>query len=242
MPFFVYIFILLFVQTGFSLPSGFVYLKDIAPDIEQDIRYASRQNFVGQIIDGYQKGQCILTRKAAKALNQVQKSARKLGYGLKVYDCYRPQRAVNAFYHWSQNSPPPTYDPAYYPRVKKSQLFQKGYIARYSGHSRGSTVDLTLIPLKKTQIKRQKTIQEKCFSSTSSYLNDNSIDMGTRFDCLDPSAHFRWPMQSKRQFVNRKLLRKLMHQAGFKPYDKEWWHFRLGTETFSKRYFDFLVK
>lgn len=230
------------VRVGFSLPPGFVYLKNMAPDIEQDMRYATNRNFVGRSITGYQAGKCILTKKAAIALKQAQKMAYQLGYGLKVYDCYRPQRAVDDFYRWSQNHRLKAYDPAYYPRVKKNQLFQRGYIARYSGHSRGSTVDVTLIPATSHPLGEKHSEIARCYAPTPGYLNDNSIDMGTRFDCLDPSAHFHYTKQSKSQFANRKRLRSIMRRAGFMPYSKEWWHFSLRNEPFPKHYFNFLVK
>ena len=111
--------LMLTMPLSFSLPSGFVYLKDIAPGIQQNMRYATTQNFVGRPIVGYQSGQCILTSQAARALKKAQQTAQKLGYGLKVYDCYRPQMAVNDFYRWSQNRQISRYNPQYYPRVKK---------------------------------------------------------------------------------------------------------------------------
>ena len=233
--------LMLTMPLSFSLPSGFVYLKDIAPGIQQNMRYATTQNFVGRPIVGYQSGQCILTSQAARALKKAQQTAQKLGYGLKVYDCYRPQMAVNDFYRWSQNRQISRYNPQYYPRVKKSQLFNKGYIARYSGHSRGSTVDLTLSPLKNKKRILPSQALKRCYAASPEYLNDNSIDMGTRFDCLDPSAHFHYSKQSSKQLHNKRLLRQLMRQAGFKPYHKEWWHFSLGQEPYPKRYFNFVV-
>ena len=239
---FVLILSLLIVRVSFSLPNGFAYLSDIAPDVEQDMRYATYNNFVGRPINGYIAGKCILTKQAALALKRAQKIARKQGYRLKVYDCYRPQRAVNDFYQWSNQKQTVSIDPHYYPRVNKSSLFKKGYIARYSGHTRGSAVDLTLTPIKSDQSTRQHKTTERCYASTVDYLNDNSINMGTRYDCLDPSAHFRYQKQSKEQFSNRKKLRKIMSQVGFKPYYKEWWHFSLREEPFPRRYFNFLVK
>lgn len=236
------LFALFTMQVSYSLPSNFVYLKDLAPDIQQDMRYATKNNFVGRPIVGYLAGKCILTKKAANALKQAQKIAKTYGYSLKVYDCYRPQRAVDDFYQWSQRQRSKVYDQAFYPRVKKSQLFQRGYIARYSGHTRGSTVDLTLVPAKRQRLERQHRSIERCYAPTSDYLTDNSIDMGTRFDCLDPSAHFHYAKQSKKQYANRKMLRKIMRQAGFKPYHKEWWHFSLSNEPYPKQYFDFLVR
>ncbi|WP_367606407.1 M15 family metallopeptidase [Legionella sp. W05-934-2] len=229
-------------KLSFSLPPGFVYLQNIAPDIKQDMRYATNNNFVGRPIAGYQSGVCILTKPAAVALRKAQKLAKKMGYSLKVYDCYRPKWAVDDFYHWSQNHLSNAYQPAFYPRVRKNQLFQKGYIARYSGHSRGSTVDLTLILANEPKHQPHLRAIKRCYDSTLAYLNDNSINMGTRFDCLDPSAHFHYARQSKEQLSNRKRLRKIMRQAGFKPYHKEWWHFTLINEPYPGQYFDFLVR
>lgn len=225
--------------SSFSLPSGFVYLDSIAPDIEQEMKYAGSNNFTGHQVTGYHRGRCILSYKAAQQLKKAQAEARKRGYGLKVYDCYRPVRAVDYFYRWSQNR----YDRArkawFYPRVEKEELFAKGYIARYSSHSRGSTVDLTL-----TQPAKAAPHQaiRQCYSRSPDYLDDNSINMGTRHDCLDPSAHYNYRNLSATQQKNRRLLREIMNRAGFRPYAKEWWHFTLRNEPWRKKYFDFPVQ
>lgn len=223
----------------FALPAGFVYLHSIAPDIEQDMKYAGTNNFTGHQIPGYERGRCILSRQAAMQLKKAQKEAKRLGLGLKVYDCYRPVTAVNYFYRWSQNKFDRSQKDEFYPRVPKNQLFDKGYIARYSSHSRGSTIDLTLIHPGKSHHQRST---QNCYSKSSNYLDDNSLNMGTRHDCLDPSANYNYPELSAEQRKNRRLLRRIMNHAGFRPYSKEWWHFTLRNEPWKHKYFDFSVR
>ncbi|KTD28111.1 M15 family metallopeptidase [Legionella israelensis] len=225
---------------AFALPRGFVYLHQIAPDIEQDMRYAQDNNFTGHPVPGYKSGVCILTRKAAEKLKLVQNAAYQQGYQLKVYDCYRPETSVRAFYQWSQNKSDTRTKARFYPREKKYNLFRKGYIASYSGHSRGSTVDLTLVKIGKNQ--QPKHPLQRCYDKTARYLDDNSINMGTRHDCFDVSAHYHYTGLSNTQKKNRRRLRTLMTTYGFQPYSKEWWHFSLRNEPFPKTYFDFPVQ
>ncbi|MCC5791860.1 MAG: M15 family metallopeptidase [Legionellaceae bacterium] len=232
---------LFFHSAVFALAEGFVYLADVAPGIEQDIRYFTANNFVGRPIRGYQKPQCILARPAAQALLKAQKMAEKKGYRLKVYDCYRPQQAVDDFYRWSQDASAQGQKKAFYPRVAKSELFAKGYIARYSGHSRGATVDLTLVSAT-DRIIPPGTAIERCFDRSPAYLNDNSIDMGTRYDCLDPTAHRYSREVTAAQRQKRALLHQVMTASGFKGYAKEWWHYSLRNEPYPRRYFDFPVR
>lgn len=222
-----------------ALPRHFVYLHEIAPSVKIDMRYASANNFTAKQVPGYEKPTCILTEEAAQALAKIQKQANQLGYSLKVYDCYRPTRAVQAFYRWSQTDDRAT-KPYYYPRVAKNQLFAEGYIALSSSHSRGSTVDLTLVRRPIQQEQKKATIQ--CYGKDTAYLNDESIDTGTRFDCLDPAAHVFYPNLAKLQKRNRMLLRRLMLKNGFNPYPQEWWHFTLKNEPYPNRYFDFTVR
>lgn len=236
---------LLYLVPGlsFALPQGFVYLDQIAPSIIIDMRYASPDNFTGRPVKGYLKPRCILSLPAASQLAKVQRAALKKGYTLKVYDCYRPQRAVNDFFAWSRRDDDTKLKNDYYPRIKKKNLFEKGYIAKYSGHSRGSTVDLSLV---QTNVKpppkadSNKSSQAPCYDSKR--RRDNSIDMGTNFDCLDPSAHRRYRFLSAKARSNRKLLLSLMRPFGFRPYSKEWWHFTLRHEPYPRHYFDFPVR
>ncbi|ARG99241.1 M15 family metallopeptidase [Legionella micdadei] len=227
--------------TVWGLPKGFVYLRDIEPSIIQDIRYATSYNFIGRPIPGYQSGRCILTREAAEHLAKVQVAANKLGYTLKVYDCYRPQTAVEAFYQWSLDPDDTRMKTSFYPREDKKDLFTKGYIAKGSGHTRGSTIDLTLVKIG-TKYPVVNSAITRCFDKTNHYLNDDSIDTGTRFDCMDPSAAIFYSDLNKKQKANRALLRNLMTENGFRSYPQEWWHFTLNNEPYPKTYFNFPVK
>ncbi len=225
------------------LPEGFVYLHDIEPSIIQEIRYASYHNFVGRPLSGYHKPVCILTKEAATALQKVQKKLLRQGYSLKVYDCYRPQTAVNDIKIWSKKKQEQSMKKEFFPRENKADFFKKGYVAAYSGHSRGSTVDLTII---KTNQQEQEIYYKSqplvaCYANYRQRFRDNSIDFGTGFDCLDKTARYHYPGISKQAYHNRKFFRHSMQQAGFKPYPKEWWHFTLKKEPF-KHYFDFPVQ
>lgn len=147
------IFLSLISMASFSLPKGFVYLHDVAPDIIEDIRYATHNNFIGNPIPGYKRGVCIVTRQTAQQLKKAEEYIKPKGYTLKVYDCYRPQRAVDYFYKWSRNAKDNRMKPEFYPREIKQDLFDRGYIALTSGHTRGSTLDLTLVKLTASQEK-----------------------------------------------------------------------------------------
>jgi D-alanyl-D-alanine dipeptidase len=219
---------------------GFVPLADVDATIQQDMRYATNYNFVGRRIDGYRDPACILHRRAAKALRRAQNRVNEQGYTLKVYDCYRPQRAVDHFVRWSQNGNE-RMKREFYPRVDKARVFDLGYVARRSGHSRGSTVDLTLVkqPAKaQPQWSREEFGLVRCTAPRKRRFPDNSIGMGTSYDCFDTRSH----TFSGRARENRLLLRRTMDRAGFEPYDNEWWHFTLRDERYPDRYFDFPVE
>lgn len=204
-----------------SLPKDFVYLKDAIPSIELDIRYAGSDNFVGAPVDGYRKPRAILTRQAADALAKVQAELKPFGLGLKVFDAYRPQKAVNHFIRWAKDLDDKKTKQEFYPTVEKKNLFKEDYIADRSSHSRGSTVDVTIISL--TGDKEE-------------------LDMGTRFDFFSPES---WPTYARLQpdqRANRMLLHILMIKHGFTPYPKEWWHFTLADEPFPDTYFNFPVE
>lgn len=206
-----------------NLPEGFVYLDNFVPDMVLDLRYHSTNNFVGDTIDGYLAVQCIISKPAANALKKVQKSLKTKGLGIKVFDAYRPQRAVGHFVRWAEDLSDTLMKPIYYPNVAKSELFERGYIAAKSGHTRGSTLDLTLIHLEGPQ-------------------KGQELDMGTPWDHFDPAA---WPGSdavTPAQKENRMLLRKVMMDNGFKPLKEEWWHFTLEEEPYPDTYFDFLVR
>ena len=221
---------------------GFVPLADVDATIQQDMRYATNYNFVGRRIDGYRDPACILHRRAAKALRRAQYRVNEQGYTLKVYDCYRPQRAVDHFVRWSENGSQ-RMKREFYPRVDKSRVFDLGYIARRSGHSRGSTIDLTLVrtpPKAQPQWSREEFGLVRCTAPRRERFPDNSINMGTSYDCFDTRSHTFNSRGRIRE--NRLLLRSAMDRAGFAPYDNEWWHFTLRNERYPDRYFDFPVE
>jgi zinc D-Ala-D-Ala dipeptidase len=231
----------LLLALAFAAPSSFVALDEVDDTILQDMRYATTYNFVGRRIDGYREPLCILTRRAAKALERAQDAVREKGYTLKVYDCYRPQRAVDHFVRWSENGNQ-RMKREFYPRVDKTRLFDDGYIARRSGHSRGGTVDLTLVelPAKPQPIwTRREFGLVPCTAPKRRRFPDNSIGMGTSYDCFDTKSHTENATGRARR--NRLLLKRAMEDAGFEPYANEWWHFTLRNERYPDRYFDFPV-
>jgi D-alanyl-D-alanine dipeptidase len=226
-----------------AAPSSFVSLDEVDSTILQDIRYETPYNFVGRRIDGYEEPVCILTRRAAKALHRAQRRIRRRGYTLKVYDCYRPQRAVDHFARWAENDSR-TMKREFYPRVAKSRLFADGYLARRSGHSRGGTVDLTLVklPAKPQPVwTRREFGLVSCTAPRRRRFPDNSVSMGTGYDCFDPRSHTLDARIRGRARKNRLLLKRTMEAAGFEPYANEWWHFTLRDERYPDRYFDFPV-
>jgi D-alanyl-D-alanine dipeptidase len=230
--------LLLALALAAPAPPGFVALDQVAPTVLHDMRYATNHNFVGRRIRGYREPVCILTRPAARALKRAQARLRPRGYSLKVYDCYRPQRAVAHFVEWARTSDE-RMKREFYPRVDKSRLFADGYIATRSGHSRGSTVDLTLV---KTPAKRQPPWTGElvpCFARNR--YPDNTVDMGTGFDCFDTLAHTLDRRIRGRPRAHRLLLKRTLERVGFENYENEWWHFTLRGEPFPNRYFDFPV-
>ncbi len=199
--------------------SGFVLLADLIPDIVQEIRYYSSYNFIGSRINGYEEPCAILTRKAARALQAVSNEAIVQGYRLKIYDAYRPARAVRQFVLWGIEDLDLRMKPYFYPELQKQELFVKGYIASQSSHSRGSTVDLTLLDMK----------------------TGKEVDMGGPFDYFGELSHPDYRGITEDQFENRMTLQRLMTRNGFVPIDCEWWHFTLGDEPYPDTYFDFPV-
>jgi D-alanyl-D-alanine dipeptidase len=230
---------------------GFVDLAQVAPGIVIQMRYAGAQNFLGRPVRGYAAARCWLSRPAAQALARVAADLAGRGLALMVYDCYRPQRAVDDFVAWARDRGE-TADPAtqaaarnrHYPAVPRSELFHRGYIALRSGHTRGSTVDLTLIPLARAA-DAGAAFQEPddCrFGNGTPFAADGSLEMGTAFDCFDERAHADNAEIAPLARHNRQLLRQAMMRRGFAPYAKEWWHFTLAAEPFSNRSFDFEVR
>lgn len=225
----------------------FVDLHDLAPGILTDIRYFTPHNFTGDPVEGYTAPMCILTRPAAAALGRAQQDFLEQGYTLKVYDCYRPQRAVDDFVSWADNTADQRMKPEFYPRVDKSTLFDDGYIAEKSGHSRGSTVDLTLVKLPAAQTDPHVPGQAlvDCAAPQAIRFPDDSIDMGTGYDCFDTLANTFDPRVDGDQMKNRTLLLEGLTRQGFVNYDKEWWHFTFKPagqgEPYPDTYFDFPV-
>lgn len=222
---FLFVAILLFTtanaqSTKNSLPTGFVYVTDYIPAIQVDLRYCGSDNFVGKPVNGYIDNKAILTKRATEALMKVENELNKKNLGLKIFDAYRPQRAVNHFQEWAKAVNDTITKRKYYPTIDKRNLFKDGYIATKSGHSRGSTIDLTIIDLH----------------------TKKEIDMGTIFDFLGPQSGHSFPNISTTQKQNRQLLKSTMEKYGFKPYSKEWWHYTYIDEPYKKTYFDFLVQ
>ncbi|MER8226491.1 M15 family metallopeptidase [Streptomyces sp. NPDC094143] len=224
-------------------PKEFVALKDVAPSVLSDMRYTTPHNFVGERIDGYDEPLCILTSAAAQALNRAQARLRAQGYTLKVYDCYRPQRAVDHFVRWAQDLDDERMKAEFYPRVDKSRLFTDGYIAEKSGHSRGSTVDLTLVKLPAAATRPYVPGEPlvPCYAPVTERFPDNSVDMGTAFDCFDTLSHTLDPRVQGQQRANRLLLKTTLEAVGFTNLPEEWWHFTYTAEPFPSTYFDFPV-
>jgi len=225
-------------------PDAFVSLHDVAPSIIVEMRYLTNHNFMGRRVPGYRENVCLLTTQAAAALARVQKAVRAKGYSLKVYDCYRPQRSVDAFVRWGKDLSDQRMKAEFYPRVDKSRVFKEGYIATQSGHSRGSTMDLTLVklPARRQERYHRGDRLRDCAGPRNTRFRDNTIDMGTGYDCFDPLAHpyakrFRGKIRR-----NRLKLREPMIAAGFKGLATEWWHFTLKAEPYPDTFFDFPVE
>ena len=200
--------------------SGFVSVTDVIPDAILEIRYYSTFNFVGQRIDAYEAPVAYLTREAAYALKQVSDELKGMGYRIKIFDAYRPQAAVDHFKRWAADPGAVEMKPYFYPDIEKSELFAKGYIAGRSGHSRGSTVDLTMVDM----------------------VSGRETDMGSGFDLFGELSHAEHTQGlTKEQIENRAILRRAMTNHGFRPMASEWWHFTLVNEPYPHTYFDFPI-
>ncbi|WP_379654645.1 M15 family metallopeptidase [Pseudoxanthomonas sp. UC19_8] len=202
--------------------AGLVDVTTLAPDVRRDIRYAGAHNFTGKPVEGYEAPKCLLLAPVAQALAQVQADLRAQGLGLKLFDCYRPVRAVQAFMRWAADLPDQTMKAESYPALDKTRIIPDGYVAEVSGHSRGATVDLTLV----------RCQDEAC----------TELDMGTPFDFFDPRAHTDAPGLSEAQRANRKRLVEAMAQRGFANYPGEWWHYTFKPEPSPDVQFDVPVR
>ena len=199
--------------------SGFVLLADYVPGIIQEIRYYSTYNFIGERIDGYEEPCAILTREAARALKAVSNELNVQGYRLKIFDAYRPACAVRYFVLWGIEDQDIRMKPYFYPELEKQELFAQGYIASQSSHSRGSTVDLTLLDMG----------------------TGKEVDMGSPFDLFSEISHPSYRGITEKQYDNRMILQHAMVRNGFCPIDCEWWHFTLKDEPYPDIYFEFPV-
>jgi zinc D-Ala-D-Ala dipeptidase len=200
-------------------PAAFVDAAAIVPGLVVDMRYAGSHNFVGRPIDGYEAPHCLLTQAAANALADLARDLAPRGLSVKVFDCYRPTRAVANFVRWARDLNDTATKAEFYPNVDKRDLFSDGYIASHSGHSRGSTLDLTL-----------------------AQADGGELDMGTHFDFFSPKSWPADPSVGAAAHANRMLLAAAMQRRNFRPYDREWWHFTLRHEPFPQAYFDFPVR
>ena len=200
-------------------PSGFVLLSDFVPHIVQEIRYFSTFNFIGDRIDGYEEPCAILTKEAARALKSANNEIMVQGFRLKIYDAYRPAAAVKQFILWGIEDQDTRMKPFFYPDLQKQELFKKGYIARRSSHSRGSTIDLTLLDM----------------------MTGKELDMGSPFDFFGEISHPDFRGITEEQYENRMILQKVMTRNGFESLDCEWWHFTLMDEPYPDTYFEFPV-
>ena len=200
--------------------SGFVSIGEAVPDALLDIRYYSSFNFIGERIDGYEAPAALLTREAAAALKKVSDEAVNLGWRLKIFDAYRPQKAVDHFVRWAKDPADARMKAYFYPELEKKDIIPQNYIAEHSGHSRGSTVDLTLFDM----------------------ASQRDADMGGTFDYFGEKSHPDYPGITEKQHQNRMLLQKLMVKHGFRPLESEWWHFTLEKEPYTDTYFTFPVR
>jgi D-alanyl-D-alanine dipeptidase len=197
-----------------AVPQDFVDVTTLAPSIIVEARYFTEHNFIGAKIDGYKTNKCYLAKPAAEKLAAVQRELQAQNLSLRVYDCYRPQKAVNHFVRWAKDLQDTKMKSEFYPEVAKENLFQDGYIAEKSGHSRGSTLDLTI----------------------------DGLDMGSPYDFFDPLSHTANPKITGEAMKNRLKLKSVMEKHGFANYDQEWWHYTLKNEPHKSQYFDFDVE
>ena len=207
-------------MNNYEIPTGFVAVREVAPLVLQELRYATSYNFIGKPVDGYRSGRAYLAREAAQALRAASEDALRQGWLLKIYDAYRPQRAVDHFNRWVLDASDTAMKPWFYPDVEKADLYALDFLGRRSSHSKGSAVDLTLFDPR----------------------TGRDADMGGPFDFFGPVSNFRFDGLTPDQAERRALLRRIMTAHGFEPLESEWWHFRLIDEPFPDTWFDFVIQ
>jgi D-alanyl-D-alanine dipeptidase len=223
------------------LPTNFVYVDEIDSTIICNLRYASDKNFLGYKVFGYNNTRAILTKDTANALSSAQKDFLKDGYSIVIYDAYRPQKAVDTFMKWSKNTDE-TLKAKYYPTIDKSELFKRGYIVEKSGHTRGSTVDVSIIKIN-NKLHKIKTSQRKLNNGEIvPFLDDGTEDMYTSFDLFHEASHHNTSLIGENYLKRRNYLKSVMKKSGFLEYPGEWWHYTLENESFPNIYFDFDVE
>ncbi|MEV0261184.1 D-Ala-D-Ala dipeptidase VanX [Streptomyces sp. NPDC050617] len=201
------------------MTEDFVFVDELMPGIRWDAKYATWDNFTGKPVDGYQANRIVGTRALCAALETAREKAGNLGFGLLLWDGYRPQRAVDCFVHWSRQPEDGRTKPRHYPNIDRAEMFDMGYVAAKSGHSRGSTVDLTLYHLDTGEL----------------------AAMGGGHDLMDSVSHHGAAGITRAEAANRRCLRSVMEEAGFSSYDCEWWHYTLTAEPHPDTYFDFPI-
>ncbi len=204
----------------FKKTPEFVYIKKEIPNIKIDLRYITKNNFIGKPINGYYKSKAIISIESINALKKVQNELKKQGFSLIIYDAYRPQKAVNHFVTWAKSLSDTLMKKQYYPNVAKIDLFKNGYISSHSRHSSGSTIDLSIYSIKDKKV----------------------LDMGTPYDFFSPKSWTNHSDLTQRQKQNRMLLLTIMKKYGFRNYPKEWWHYTLINEPYRNKYFNFNVE
>lgn len=224
------------------LPPGFVYIEHVDPTIMQNMIYYYERNFIGSRINGYKAPRAILTIEAANALKEVQQQLSKAGYSLVIYDAYRPKKAVEHFVNWGHDVNDQKMKDAYYPYIEKIEIFD-GYVSKKSAHSRGSTVDLTIIELGKeiteSPVMLKRFLKDKRYIN---YFDDNTVDMYSSVDLMDKASGHDSDLINEESLENRNYLRSIMIKHNFTPYSKEWWHYTLQNEPFKDQYFDFDIE
>lgn len=221
----------------------FVDLLEVDPTIHVEMRYSGNHNFIGRPVKGYEVNKCLLLKDVALALTQVQDELSEMSLGLKIYDCYRPQMAVNEFVEWAGDFSDQKMKVEFYPHEDKTLLIKNGYIASRSGHSRGNSVDLTIIaPSAPSPEVFSEEIQRDCTELYEKRYHDDSLDMGTGFDCFDIRSHTLNDAIDKQAIKNRLLLKAVMEKHGFSNYRKEWWHYTYIDPEIKSIFYNFPIK